>query len=66
MAKQKENLKDMNQDELKAKLASAQESLRSLNFKVEGSKSKNVKEAANLKRQIAKILTELNSKKNKK
>ena len=65
MAKQKENLKDMGKDELKAKLVSLEESLRVLHFKVEGSKSKNVKEASNLKKNIARVLTEIN-KNNKK
>jgi len=63
MAKEKENLKGMKKDELKAKLVSLQESLRVLKFKTEGSKTKNVKEAGNLKKQIARVLTELSIKK---
>ena len=63
MAKKKENLKDVNKDELKTKLASLQEELRTLKFKVEGSKSKNVKALGGLKKEIARILTEINRKK---
>lgn len=59
----KENLKEMNKDELKAKVLSLQESLRVLKFKTEGSKSKNVKEAGALRKQIARVLTEINKKK---
>ena len=61
----KDNLKGMKAPELKKELSSLQESLRVLHFKAEGSKSKNVKEAATLKKQIARIFTELN-KNNKK
>ena len=63
MAKSKENLKGLGVEELKGKLSTLQETLRVLHFKVEGSKSKNVKEASNIKKQIAKVLTEINSKK---
>ena len=59
----KENLKNMNADELSKKLAILRENARVLRFKAEGSKSKNVKEALTLRREIARILTELNSKK---
>jgi ribosomal protein L29 len=55
----------MEKEELKARLAHLEESLRVLHFKVEGSKSKNVKEAMALKKQIARVLTELNNKKPK-
>jgi len=60
MAKKKENLKGIDQIELEGKLVESRESLRNMHFKVEGSKSKNVKEIANLKKHIARILTELN------
>ena len=63
MAKTKENLKEMKEDELKKKLAMLQEKTRVIRFKAEGSKSKNVKEFANLKKQIAQVLTEMNKKK---
>lgn len=57
-----ENLKEMDKDELKAKRLELQEKLRALKFTTEGSKSKNVKESANLRRQIARVLTEENKK----
>lgn len=52
----------MDKDELKAKRLELQEKLRALKFTTEGSKSKNVKESANLRRQIARVLTEENKK----
>lgn len=60
MAKKQENLKEKNVGELKIKLTSLQEDLRSLRFKAEGSKSKNVKESLSLRKQIARVLTEIN------
>lgn len=63
MKNKKENLKEMKTDELKKLLALLQEELRSIHFKAEGSRSKNVKEASTLKKKIARTLTELNSKK---
>lgn len=64
MAKtKKENLKGMKRDELEKKLAILQESARMIRFKAEGSKSKNVKEMVNIRKSIARILTEINSKK---
>lgn len=60
MAKKKENLKEMKKDELTKKLTLLQENLRVLHFKAEGSKSKNVKENQALKKQIARVLTEIN------
>jgi ribosomal protein L29 len=60
--KTNENLKEMEIVELEGKLLHLQEELRALKFKAEGSKSKNVKESGNLKREIAKVLTEINKK----
>jgi len=60
MAKKTENLKGMDKDELKAKFVALQEVIRANRFKAEGSKSKNVKEVAGLKKQVARILTEMN------
>ena len=58
-----ENLKEMSVVELEGKLLSLQESLRVLKFKTEGSsKVKNVKEMGNLRKQIARVLTEINKK----
>ena len=62
MAKQKNNLKGMKKDELKKKLLALTESVRIIRFKTEGSKSKNVKELVTLKKEIARILTEINRK----
>jgi len=67
MAKEKKNtkrsFKEMNETELKKELILVKENLRVIHFKAEGSKSKNVKESGSLKKEIARILTELNSKK---
>ena len=63
MKKIKENLKEMKKDELVKKLTSLREEIRVIRFKAEGSKSKNVKEFSTLKKQIARILTEINCKK---
>ena len=62
MAKsKKDNLKDMKEGELNKKLATLREDLRLINFKAEGSRSKNVKELGGLKKQIARVLTQMNS-----
>ncbi len=62
MAKKKENFKDMAEGELTKELASLQEKLRVSRFKREGSKSKNVKEEASLRKDIARVLTIINNK----
>ncbi len=63
MAKKNEkgSYKGMKGDELKKELVLLRENLRVIHFKAEGSKSKNVKESAALKKQIARILTEINT-----
>jgi len=58
----KENFKGGTKDELKKKLVILREEERVIKFKAEGSKSKDVKELRNLKKQIARILTEVNTK----
>jgi ribosomal protein L29 len=58
--KTKENIKDMKEGELVKKLATLREEVRLINFKAEGSRSKNVKELGGLKRQIARVLTQMN------
>ncbi len=58
--KLKESLKGMEKEELKKELATNSEALRAMHFKAEGSRSKNVKETKELKKQIARILTEIN------
>ncbi|MGH7249366.1 MAG: 50S ribosomal protein L29 [Minisyncoccia bacterium] len=55
----KNSLKGMSAGELVKELTALRESLRTINFKAEGSKSKNVKEPANIKKQIARVLTEI-------
>lgn len=56
----KENLKGLKKGELEKKLVVLEESMIAIRFKAEGSRSKNVKEAATLKKQIARVLTEMN------
>jgi len=60
MATKKDNLKELKGGELEKKLATLEETLRVIRFKAEGAKSKNVKEAASIKKQIAQIKTILN------
>jgi ribosomal protein L29 len=62
----KEDLNKMKEGELKIKLFSLKEEIRVLHFKAQGSKSKNVKEAATLRKQVARVLTEINKKSSKK
>ena len=64
MKNKKENFKGMKKDELAKKLALLRENARAIRFKAEGSKSKNVKELSTFKKDIARILTEINNKKN--
>lgn len=59
----RESVKGMKEAELKKELVNLHESARIIRFKSEGSKSKNVKELATLRKQIARVMTELNSKK---
>ena len=63
MKNKKDNLKDTKESELSKKLAILQEYARVIRFKAEGSKSKNVKEEASLRKEIARVLTEINNKK---
>ncbi len=60
--KTEENLKGMKMEELKTKLINLEEKMRVLRFKAEGSKSKNVKESVTLRKQVARVLTEINKK----
>jgi ribosomal protein L29 len=57
----KADIKEMKVEELQKELLLLKSNLQTIHFKAEGSKSKNVKEAASIKKQIARILTELNS-----
>jgi ribosomal protein L29 len=58
--KKKDNLKEMKAGELQKELVRLQEEVRAIHFKAEGSRSKNVKEATTLKKQIARVLTQIN------
>ena len=58
-------IKGMKMDELKTKLINLEESMRVLRFKAQGSKSKNVKESMTLRKQVARVLTEINKKPSK-
>jgi ribosomal protein L29 len=51
------DLKNKNEAQLKDLLNEKREALRVFRFKASGSKTKNVKEARNLRRDIARILT---------
>ncbi len=53
--------KGMQESELRKKLAILRENARVIRFKAEGSKSKNVNELSTLRKEIARILTEINS-----
>lgn len=55
----KEDLKGMKEAELYKKLSELEENIRVLKFKAQGSKSKNVKESGTLRKQIARVLTEM-------
>ncbi len=60
MPKKKNNFAGMKAEELKKNLVSLRESLRVLHWKSEGAKSKNVKEGYGLRKQIARVLTQMN------
>lgn len=63
MAKKKDNLKEGT--DLNTQLATLSESLRVLRFNIQGSKSKNVKEQATLRKQIARVMTAIKASKSK-
>lgn len=65
MAKKKNKFNGMKEADLKKELAKLQEEIRLGRFTKEGSKSKNVKETSFKRKQIARILTELNKNNNK-
>jgi ribosomal protein L29 len=56
----KENSKVIEENDSEKKLATLRESIRVIKFKTEGSKSKNVKELATLKKEVARVLTAMN------
>lgn len=57
----KTNYKGKAEKELLKALFEKRESLRTLNFNITGSKTRNVGEGSSLKKDIARIMTELNS-----
>jgi ribosomal protein L29 len=63
MKKSLNNYRNMGAGELEKKLEDLRESVRDIRFKGQGAKPKNVKEAGNIKRDIARILTVLVEKK---
>lgn len=56
----KEDFKKMTKADLEKRLVLLREEVRAIKFKAEGARSQNVKELKNLKKQIARVLTELN------
>ena len=58
----KENTAKSSQTDLQNKLVTLRESIRVIKFKAEGGKPKNVKEIANLRKEIARVMTEVNKK----
>lgn len=63
MAKKKTSFKDHSPEELAKFVAGKREELRSLRFSATGSKNKNVKQAHNLHKEIARALTEASARK---
>ncbi len=59
------DFKKMNDVDLVKTLKDKREALRVFRFGVAGSKTRNVKEASVLRRDIARVMTEIGSKKNK-
>lgn len=59
----KKDLKNKNDKDLQKELNEKKESVRAFRFGIAGSKVRNVKEGRDTKKQIARILTELNLRK---
>ncbi len=59
------DLKDKNEKDLQKMLQEKRESIQSFRFGVAGSKVRNVREGRNLKKDVARIMTEISSRKNK-
>ncbi len=57
MGKISKNLREMSEGDLEKKLADLREEVRLDRFKMEGAKSKNVKEVKEIKKEIARVLT---------
>jgi ribosomal protein L29 len=60
MAEAKENLSEMSKEELQRRLNVLREEIRMLKFQNEGARSKNVKEVGGLRKQVARVLTQIN------
>ena len=58
------NLEKKTEKDLQKMLAEKREALRKFRFDTSGSKTKNVKEGTNIKKDIARILTELKKREN--
>ena len=63
MAKKKISFKDHSPEELAKFVADKREALRDLRFSASGSKNKNVKQAKNLRKEVARALTESSARK---
>jgi ribosomal protein L29 len=63
MAKNKNTFKDHSSEDLAKFVADKKEELRGLRFSAMGSKNKNVKQAATLRKEIARALTETSARK---
>jgi ribosomal protein L29 len=63
MATKKEKYNDRSKEELAKVVADKREDLRALRFNVAGSKTRNVKAARNLRKEIARALTAATAKK---
>ncbi len=57
------DIKTKNDRDLVKDLADKRETIRAIRFNIAGSKTRNVKESKGLKKDVARILTELNSRK---
>ncbi len=58
-------LQKKTQDDLIKDLSARRESLKTFRFAVEGSKTRNVREGRNLRKEISRVLTEMNSRSKK-
>jgi len=58
------DIKNKTEKDLQKELAKNRESLREFRFGISGSKVKNTKEGTNTKKDVARIMTELNTRKN--
>jgi ribosomal protein L29 len=64
MATKKTSLKEHSPEDLAKLVEDKREALRALRFSATGSKNRNVKQARNLRKEIARALTEVSARKN--